>query len=157
MQAEHINPFIRSLVNTFDKMLKCQVTRGQLTLAQSGAKHFPISGVIGLSGKAAGAVVINLSETLALRAASELLMAPMDQVNDDVLDVVGELANVVAGHAKTELEQYEMSVSLPNVITGEGHEIRFPTGAHAIAVPFETDFGPLRLEVGLEVLEPAAV
>lgn len=157
MQAEHINPFIRSLVSTFDKMLHCQVTRGQLSLATSGAKHFPISGVIGLSGKAVGAVVINLSETLALRAASELLMTPMQKVNDEVLDVVGELANVVAGHAKVELEQFEMSVSLPNVITGEGHEIRFPTASHAIAVPFETDFGPLRLEVGLEELESASV
>jgi chemotaxis protein CheX len=155
MQAEHINPFIRSLVTTFSKMLKCEARRGPIALATNGERYYPISGVIGLSGNAVGAVVINLSEQFALRAASELLMTEVTELNSDVIDVVGELTNVVAGHAKTELEEFEMSVSLPSVITGEGHVIRFPTAAPGLSVPFDTDFGPLRLEVGLEVVAAA--
>jgi len=158
MQAEHINPFLSSLVNTFSTMLNCEARRGEITLADSGKQHFPISGVIGLSGRAAGMVIINLSEEVALKAASAMLMVEITEVDDDVLDAVGELANMVAGQAKAELEQYDLSVSLPTVITGENHDVRFPSDAQPISVPFETDFGPLRLEVGLEsVAAPVSV
>ena len=157
MQAEHINPFLRAVTNTFATMFDCGVRRGAMTLVNSEVKSFPISGVIGLSGKAVGTVVINLSEEVALKAASAMLMMEMTEVDDDVIDAVGEMANMIAGQAKAELEEHDMSVSLPTVITGKGHELRFPSDAKPIAVEFDTDFGPLRLEVGLELIhEPAS-
>lgn len=158
MQAEHINPFLRSVANTFSTMLKCETRRGKIIMANTEKRHYPISGVIGLSGKAVGTVVINLSEEVALKAASTMLMTEITSIDADVLDAVGELANMIAGQAKTELEEFQLNVSLPNVITGEDHEIRFPSDISTIAVPFDTDFGPLQLEVGLEaVREPASV
>lgn len=156
MKVEHINPFLTAVTNTFTTMLSAEAHRGELVLGDPKLRHFPISGVIGLSGKASGTVVINLSTEVALKAASAMLMEEMTEVNSDVLDAVGELANVIAGQAKAELEEYDLSVSLPNVVTGEGHEIRFPSSAPPLAVPFNTDFGPLRLEVGFEPTEAAA-
>ncbi len=155
MNVEHINPFLKSVTNTFATMLSAEATRGDLVLGDPKQRTFPISGIIGLSGKASGMVVINLSTEVALRAASVMLMEEQTEVNDDVLDAVGEIANIIAGQAKTELEQYDLSVSLPNVITGDGHEIRFPSATPPLAVPFSTDFGPLRLEVGFETTEAA--
>ncbi len=158
MKAEHINPFLKAVTNTFSTMLNCESERGEMALSQGSEQTFPISGVIGLSGKAAGTVVINLSEQVAMKSASAMLMMDITEINDDVLDAVGELANMIAGQAKAELEEYELSVSLPNVITGNGHEIRFPSDVTPLSVPFDTDFGPLRLVVGLEtVSEHAAV
>ena len=69
---------------------------------------------------------------------------------DDVLDAVGELANMIAGQAKAELEEFDLSVSLPNVVTGKDHVVRFPSKSAPICVPYDTDLGPLLLEVGLE-------
>ena len=109
--------------------------------------------MIGLSGKAVGTVVINLSEEVAIKTASAMLMTELTELDDDVFDAVGELANMVAGQAEAELAEYEMSVSLPNVITGEDHEITFPSNAQPITVPFESDFGPLQLVVGLETVQ----
>ncbi len=151
MKVEHINPFLKAVSNTFKTMLAAEAHRGELSLGDTKARQFPISGLIGLSGKASGMVVINLSTEVALKAASTMLMEEMTEVNEDVLDAVGELANVIAGQAKAELDQYDLSVSLPNVITGDGHEIRFPSSAPPLVVPFKTDFGPLRLEVGFEL------
>ncbi len=85
-----------------------------------------------------------------------MLMSPCTEVNGEVVDAIGELANMVAGQAKAQLEQLALSVSLPSVILGDGHEIRFPTGAQAVSVAFDTDFGPLRLEVGLATVAAAA-
>ncbi len=156
MNVEHVNPFLSSVVTTFQTMLDCEAKRGEISLAVLGAKNYPISGVIGLSGKAVGIVVINLSEDVALKAASKMLMEEYTEINSDVIDAVGELANIVAGQAKAELEEYNLSVSLPSVITGKEHVINFPSNAQPICVPFKTDFGPLNLEVGFEeILEPA--
>lgn len=155
MRADYINPFLTSLTSTFQTMVNCELRRGKLELKQHAKLKYPVSGVIGLSGKAVGTVVINLSESVARKSASAMLMMEITEINDDVVDAVGELANMVAGAAKAELEEYELSISLPNVITGSHHDIRFPSNVTPICVPFESDFGPLVLEVGLaSIAEP---
>ena len=105
MQVEHINPFLKAVSNTFKTMLAADAQRGELALGDAKRRQFPISGLIGLSGKASGMVVINLSTEVALKAASTMLMEEMNEVNEDVLDAVGELANVIAGQAKAELQK----------------------------------------------------
>lgn len=156
MQVEYINPFITSLSNTFATMLGCEVRRGQISLKDNHMPNFEISGTIGLSGKAIGTIVLSLSKGVALKAASAMLLKEMTEVDDEVIDAVGELVNVVAGGAKTELEEYQLLSSLPNVITGRNHDIRFPSEVPPICVPFETKWGPLSLEVGfVPVPEPA--
>lgn len=150
MRVEHINPFLDSVVNTFRTMLNAEVRRGELKLSDPTKRSYPISGVIGLTGNAVGTVVINMSEEVAMRAASTMLMDDIREVNDDVLDAVGELANMIAGQAKAELEEFDLSVSLPNVVTGKDHVVRFPSKSAPICVPYDTDLGPLLLEVGLE-------
>jgi chemotaxis protein CheX len=156
MQVEYINPFIASLKKTFQTMLGCEVHRGPLVLKQNHSPQHEVSGVIGLSGKAVGTVVLSFSKAVALQAASTMLMMEIKELNHDVLDAVGELTNMVAGSAKAELEEYQLQVSLPNVITGRGHEIHFPSEVMPIGIPFDTVWGPLTLEVGFApVLEPA--
>ncbi len=158
MQAAYINPFISSLKNTFQTMLACKARRGALSLKEDCKAKHQVSGVIGLSGKAVGTVVLSLSEEVALQAAATMLMCEATQIDDDVLDAVGELTNIVAGGAKAELEEYQLMVSLPNVVTGSDHDIHFPTQVTPICIAFETDWGPMTLEVGLAAIEaPAAV
>jgi chemotaxis protein CheX len=158
MRAEHVNPFIGSLVNAFDTMLNCKVRRGTPRLKSQGpAALYDISGVIGLSGKAVGTVVVSFSKPVALKAASILLMSEATEINGDVVDAVGELTNMVAGAAKAQLEEYELSISLPSVVTGQDHLLRFPSEVTPLCVPFDTDWGPLVLEVGLEVVPEAVV
>ena len=156
MRVEYINPFIASLGNAFMTMLGCEVRRGPITLKDDRSPRYDVSGIIGLSGKAIGTVVLSLSEAVALKAASTMLLSEMSQINDDVIDAVGELTNMVAGGAKAELEHYDLMVSLPNVITGQNHDIRFPSDVPPICVPFDTDWGPLALEVGFAPIPQAA-
>jgi chemotaxis protein CheX len=156
MRVEYINPFIRSLDNAFRTMLGCEVRRGAISIKNGASPNYDISGVIGLSGQAIGTVVLSLSENVARNAAATMLMTEITEINADVVDAVGELANVVAGAAKAELEQYQLSASLPSVITGRDHIVRFPSNVTPICVPFETKWGPLTLEVGFAPV-PAAV
>lgn len=156
MRVEYINPFVSSLRHTFHTMLSCEAHRGTIVLKKDNRSRHHISGVIGLSGKAVGTVVVSFSESVALKAASTMLLTEFTEINDDVLDAVGELTNIVAGGAKVELEEYALMSSLPNVITGSGHEVHFPSDVTPVSIPFDTDWGPLTLEVGFtEVPAPA--
>ncbi len=158
MRVEYINPFITSLTNTFRTMLSCELERGAIELFDGNNPRHEISGTIGLSGRAVGTVVLSLSREVALKAASTMLMMEATEIDNDVVDAVGELANMVAGAAKAELEQYQLSISLPSVITGKNYEIRFPSNVTPICIPFQSEWGPLTLEVGLAAIaEPALV
>jgi chemotaxis protein CheX len=155
MQVEYINPFLASLRNTFKTMLGCDARRGSVGIKKDHSPQYEVSGVIGLSGKAVGTVVLSFSKEVAVKAASTMLLTDLTEINDEVLDAVGELTNMVAGSAKAELEEYELQVSLPNVITGKGYEVHFPSEVTPIGIAFDTDWGPLTLEIGFApVREP---
>jgi len=149
MKVEYINPFLTSTVSVFDTMLHCKLERGTPYLKNGAQPQHEVSGVIGLSGKAQGTVVLGLSREAALGATEVMLQARPAEVNGDVTDAVGELVNIIAGSAKAKLEHLNMSVSLPTVITGKNHCIEFPTKVTPICIPFGSVWGDITVEVGL--------
>ena len=155
MKAEYINPFLVSTIATFKTMLGCVLTRGTPYVKNGSQPEHEVSGVSGLSGKAQGIVVVGLGREAALKVAEVMLQERPLEINRDVIDAVGELANIIAGRAKSELEHLDLSISLPTVITGRGHCIQFPTKVSPICIPFDSDWGPITVEVGLS--EPHAM
>ncbi|MCL2305307.1 MAG: chemotaxis protein CheX [Planctomycetaceae bacterium] len=148
IRVEFINPFVSAVSKTFETMVNIKVTRSAPVLKENLRTLYPVSGIIGLSGSIVGTVILTMSEPLALKAASLMLMDEMQTVNDDVLDAIGELTNMVAGNAKAQLEEYKLSLSLPNVIFGTDMEIYFPEQSQPITIPFSTEFGPFAIDVG---------
>lgn len=149
MDVNYINPFVTAAISVFSKMLGCPLSRRELRLKSLHQPEYDVSGVIGLSGKAAGTVVLSLSREIALNAAGALLGQRPQTIDADVSDAVGELTNIIAGTAKARLAELEMSVSLPTVITGRHHIVNFPSGAPPICIDFTSPWGPLSLEVSL--------
>ena len=149
MKAEHINPFVRSTAAVFSTMCRCELTRGELTLPANFQEEYEISGMVGLSGKLAGTVVLSLHEDMALYIAEALLGVRPAEIDDDVVDAVGEMTNMIAGKAKGELAEYEMNLSLPTVISGSNHKVRFGSHVQPICIPFTSPHGDLCVEVGL--------
>jgi chemotaxis protein CheX len=147
-RVEFINPFIVAVSKTLETMVGCKVVREAPQLKKEKSALYPVSGIIGLSGTIVGTVVLTMSEALALKSASAMLMEEFKEFNADVFDAVGELTNVIAGNAKAQLEEYKLSLSLPNVIFGKDAELRFPDKCVPISIPFQTDFGPMAIEIG---------
>ena len=148
VRVEFINPFISAVTKTFEMMVNLKLTRSAPTLKNDRNTLYPVSGIIGFSGKIVGTVILTMSEPVALKAASVMLMDELKTVDDDVLDAIGELTNMIAGNAKAQLEEYNLSLSLPNAIFGAGTEVRFPEKSQPITIPFNSEFGPLAVEVG---------
>jgi len=149
MKAEYINPFLLSTVSAFETMLHCPLTRGTPYIKNGHQPSHEVSGVIGLSGKAQGTVVVGLGREAALSVAEAMLQERQPEINADVTDAVGELTNIIAGRAKSDLEHLNLSVSLPSVITGRNHCIQFPSRVTPICIPFDSPWGPVTVEVGL--------
>ena len=76
---------------------------------------------------------------------SMMMMEESDPVEiDELRDVVGELANITAGGAKTALSEkgFQLNLSLPSVVVGENHYLSSTTGvsvAKVIPVSIESD------------------
>ncbi len=155
MKVEYINPFIVSVNNVFNTMLNCKLARGEIFLKDGHHPEHFVSGIIRLSGKAKGVVVLSLCREAALEASGTLLMERPTEVNADVVDAVGELTNMIAGGAQAQLEHLEMRMSLPSVVTGRSYTIDFPSDSTPICIPFECQWGPVAVEVGL--VEESAV
>ena len=150
MKVEYINPFLVSTITAFDTMLHCVLTRGVPYIKTGAQPSHEVSGVIGLSGRTQGTVVVGLGRETALKVAEIMLQERPPEINGDVVDAVGELANIIAGRAKSQLEHMELSVSLPSVITGKAHCIQFPSKVTPICIPFECAWGDVAVEVGLD-------
>jgi len=149
MKAEFINPFIHPTVYVFKTMLSCDVARTGLAVHEVFTPQYDITGIIGLSGKASGDIVISFQKEFGLLATEALTGEKITEINDDVVDTVGELTNMIAGNAKARLENLEMHLALPTVIVGNIHSIRFPSKVKPISVAFGSDWGYFSIEVGL--------
>ena len=148
IEVDYINPVIAGLEDAFSTMLNCKIERMGLELMENNQALHPVSGIIGISGKAVGTVVLSLSESVAIKAASTMLMTELDAVNDDVMDAVGEITNMVCGGAKAKLAQFSLSISLPNVLYGKECRLHFPQHSYPISIPFKCDWGTLALQIG---------
>ena len=149
-RVEYLNPFITSIVHMFDTMLHIRIVRQMPFIGTDTLPDNEVSGIIGLSGKARGSAVVSLGRETALRCTEQLLGQRPPTVNADVVDAVGEMANIVAGGAKSQLQQLDLNLSLPSVIVGRNHLIGFPSNLTPFCVPFECDWGPVSLQVGLQ-------
>ncbi|MCE9605534.1 MAG: chemotaxis protein CheX [Planctomycetia bacterium] len=155
MRVEFINPFVAATSDVFQTMLGRTLTRGPLSMVREHTPMHEVSGLIGLSGACRGMVVVSVGRDTAISAAEAMLGARPEGLDRDVLDAIGELTNMIAGAAKTKLEEYRMTIGLPMVICGKAQAIAFPSQASPIVIPFESDIGPICVQVGL-VESPAS-
>ena len=61
------------------------------------------------------------------------------ELDDEVVDAIGEIINIIAGNAKRGLEEsFRLVISLPTIVRGPGHTIMWPNEqARIICIPFK--------------------
>ena len=150
MDVSYVNPFLLSTIETFKKMLNCEIKPGRVSLKDDDVHTYDVSGIIGLSGEAQGSICLSFPKHVALRVISALLGTEIKIVGEEVTDGIGELANIVAGNAKQHLVRYNLSISLPRVVVGKGHKVVSPSATPAIMVPFESNLGSFAIEISLK-------
>ena len=152
MDIKYINPFINATTNVFEDFFRLTPAVQKPYIVKNGEDHeWDVSAIIGIAGEARGAVVISFTEILAALLTSRLINKPISDINDDVIDTIGEVVNIIAGNAKRGLEEYRLMISLPSIIKGRNHQIAWPVrNLPIVGIPFKTSEGPFNLSVGLE-------
>ncbi len=153
MSVDYITPFNDSAKTAFSTMIDWQVTDAEKRQTEP---QYAYSGIVGVSGGICGSVVLRLPEDVANQAAAALLAMDAAEVDEeDVIDAVGELANMIVGCAKSQLAEFGLAITLPNVVTGVGHAIQFGSDIEAVALDFDTEFGAVGVTIGLKQVEAA--
>jgi chemotaxis protein CheX len=150
VRVEYINPFISATVTTFDVMLNEKTKPEKPEVLKQSYGHQDISGIIGISGSATGSITLSFPKAVALKIVSKLLGTETKTIDADVTDAIGELANIVAGNAKQDMGNLEVSISLPNVVSGTDVSVSSPSSAMSIRIPFKSEFGNFFLIVSLK-------
>jgi chemotaxis protein CheX len=139
---------IDSCSSVFTKMCKIDVARCDVQDISS-MQSLELSGVIAIAGARSVMLAVKLSEQLAFAVAQNLIGAQPTAIDADVIDLVGELANMIAGSAKERLNHQSLMLGLPTVITGKGHQVMFAKGMRTSTINFDCDAGTLQLEIGM--------
>ncbi|MFQ3236188.1 MAG: chemotaxis protein CheX [Paraglaciecola sp.] len=150
MNVEFINPFITALVNVVGMMGHTELTSEKPQIKNNVVSMGDISGLIGMVGpKTKGSLSITFEKSLALRIMQRMLGERKKEIDEEVIDMVGEMTNMVSGGAKTELSKkgYEFDMATPMIVSGTNHSIDHIHDGHVIIIPFNSDSGKAFIEI----------
>jgi chemotaxis protein CheX len=136
---QFIQPFIDVCQNCFKEFVGAELTMSRPYIADKDTiDEWDISAVIGLTGEARGAVVISMKKEVVTKLTDMLTGTSHTEIDDEVVDAIGEIVNIIAGNAKKGLEEsFRLVISLPTIVQGKGHTIKWPNSqARIICIPF---------------------
>jgi chemotaxis protein CheX len=125
-------------------MMNLEVVKGEMPWTDSGDR---LTSAVQVSGTWNGVFVLECSREQACRFAGRFLTidAPA-AVDEEVLDVMGELANMVGGNMKCLMAQGSL-LSMPVVVQGSSAGLRFCGGEVQDRLAFQCDEGPFWVTV----------
>jgi len=126
-------------------MLACGATPAPL---DAGPVDREVVGCVHLAGQEwSGSILVVLAEQTARAAAAALFFSAVDAVSqEEVGDVVGEFANVLAGTVKARIGGY-CTLSLPSVSSGAQVRMLPPGTVVVETARYRTDLGMLTVSV----------
>ena len=144
--AQHIS---ESTQEIFSSMIMLEVKPGEPFNRNKSMLTNSISGIIGLAGNTKGLLAIHLPVSVALAVTTGFLGMDVDEIDEDVRDAIGELANMLGGSIKSAIDPKgsEIQLSMPSSISGEEYSIDCIADAQEITVPFELNGATFLVEL----------
>ncbi len=150
LQSEYFTVFKDSLLNGLNRMTKTILTYNEEYESASDCRSAGITVLIGIIGTFSGRMLIDVSkETAENIAAAVYKRKPRD--NEELLAVLGEFANIIAGNACSNLNKinkaFGLRVAPPSILTGDDVLIMAPGFNTKTAVGL-SDLGSLLINAG---------
>lgn len=154
MDARLINPFVEGTLHILDTTAFVKVKPESPFLKTDEKISGDISGVLEISGDLTGSAAISFSETSILGIVSAMFGETMTRIDDEIMDAVGEISNMVAGHVTTKIAEMDkkVKVKFKEIKSGADATIEHSSGENPVlAMPFKTTKGKVVVEVGYDV------
>jgi len=152
----YVEPFVEVTVNTFKEFVGVEVSPRQPHFVDPDKGfEWDISAVIGLSGVVKGAVIVSMKSELAIKLTNLLTGAEHSSIDADVIDVIGEINNIIAGNIKPKVPNGDrIVISIPTIIKGKEHSIAWPSKqTRILCIPhkaFDNDIFHLMVAIELD-------
>ncbi len=156
MDVRFINPFILGIKNVFTTMLDTEIVISKPCLKKDDAAHADFSAGIGYSGEVMGRVALSFPPRTAVNVVTKFAGTEMTQHDPDFADALGELANMVAGQAKSKFTDVQANISLPTVIAGQELRLMRSNKAPTLLLPCDSTLGRFSTEVAVVTRNLAA-
>ena len=153
-QTRLVAALSQATVEVFSTMLGMEVAAQESY--RQGGKPEPTNGVvtlIGLAGKWVGTGSICCSAEVARKISGQLLMSEFANVDQEVLDALGEVTNMIIGNFKNAIEDLAgpLGLSIPVVIYGHNFTASSLHAAQWTVVPFQCPDGNMEIKICLSL------
>ncbi|WP_096084748.1 chemotaxis protein CheX [Agaribacterium haliotis] len=133
MSEDTLKIFINGVLNYFQHTSDKDVKVGAPYLVENrDPTCFDYTGIIGVSGPYKGTVYFTAPKILLTHLL--LSLGEQDTSNENIMDIVGEVANTISGNARSEFGQ-EFMISVPVMIEGDGSKIQLPEQLRSYVIP----------------------
>lgn len=153
MDAKYMNPFMRSTVDVMKTMcfVEPKMQKPFLRNPAHPATGY-VSGIMGVVGELTGTIALSFEKDTATKLVSNFMSMEITELNDDVIDAVGELINMVSGAAKKIFadEGIKFNIAIPTVVSGKNHTIHHVKDLPCIVLPFEIPEGKFFVEASFK-------
>ena len=107
-----------------------------------------ISAIIGVTGPKNGTISVSFPFASAKALVVGMLGDDIENLEQDMQDAVGEVANMVSGQARASIAESGLVLqgSTPSVVVGKDHTIHHMTKATVMAIPFTMPDGEFTVE-----------
>ena len=158
MDVRFINPFVASVKHVYKTVLGVDIVVGRPLIKSADAAGADVSAIIGLSGDAAGSVVLAFPMLTAVKSASTFTGTEITQNHEGFTDALGELAQRVVSEAKAQLDELNVAISSPDVVVGRERIASQARPTPMLGIPCDSSLGRFAVEVALVVkkAQPAA-
>jgi chemotaxis protein CheX len=124
---KYVLPVIQVCKKIFKDFLKLDITdQSPYSFEKEIKGEWDISSMISFTGEARGTIVLSMKKEDACMVTGLLVGHTPNDINADVCDTMGEIANIICGNAKMRMESSSrMEISLPTIIYGQEHIVRW--------------------------------
>lgn len=141
MLLDFTSHIVSATTDVFNSMIMLDASAGPPLAEKTTVFGNSISALLGLSGDLKGMLCIHCPEQGAKAITASLLMMEVEELNEDVTDAMGELANMIAGGLKSRLSSdgRALELSIPTAIAGVSYTVNSLATAASVTVPFTVE------------------
>lgn len=153
MRAALINPFLHSIIKVLATMAMTDASPGRPQIKEDDLSRGDVTGIIALSSKdTIGSFAISFPKPVILDITQKMLGERLEDIDETVVDLVGELTNMMSGGAKSLFAEMGMNfdLTIPSILSGENHKVTHHAVGPKIIMPFATEMGEFYVEVCFE-------
>lgn len=152
MRVEYINAFIKASTEVLNNFVSDKFSVGKPYIRNNPFPTKEIVIILGITGDIKGQAVFSLTEDIAKKVASAMMMGmPVDEIDEMAKSALSELGNMIMGNSATLLFNAGMKIDItpPSLVKGTSIEIT-SAGMETICVPLVSALGDIEFDIGIK-------